>query len=45
MELTSYDKVKGFSPMIREVIRTQRMPPQPVSDVLAAPNDRAEIAR
>src|SRR5436190_18546897 len=27
MELTSYDKVKGFSPMIREVIRTQRMPP------------------
>ena len=25
--LDSYDKVKGFSPMIREVIRTDRMPP------------------
>ncbi len=27
MPLTSYDKVKGFAPMIREVVRTQRMPP------------------
>jgi hypothetical protein len=27
MELTSYEKVKGFAPMIREVIRTSRMPP------------------
>jgi peroxiredoxin len=27
MPLTSYGKVKAFSPMIREVIRTQRMPP------------------
>jgi thiol-disulfide isomerase/thioredoxin len=27
MPLTSYEKVKGFAPMIREVIRTQRMPP------------------
>jgi hypothetical protein len=27
MQLTSYEQVKGFSPMIREVIRTQRMPP------------------
>jgi hypothetical protein len=25
--LDSYEKVKGFSPMIREVIRTDRMPP------------------
>ncbi|MDZ4373957.1 MAG: redoxin domain-containing protein [Phenylobacterium sp.] len=25
--MTSYDMVKGFSPMIREVIRTDRMPP------------------
>ncbi len=24
---TSYEKVKGYAPMIREVIRTQRMPP------------------
>jgi peroxiredoxin len=27
MELTSYDKIKAYSPMIREVLRTQRMPP------------------
>jgi mono/diheme cytochrome c family protein len=27
MSLTSYEKIKAFSPMIREVIRTQRMPP------------------
>ncbi|HEY8571360.1 redoxin domain-containing protein [Phenylobacterium sp.] len=27
MQLTNYEQVKGFSPMIREVIRTQRMPP------------------
>jgi peroxiredoxin len=26
-QMTSYDIVKGFSPMIREVIRTERMPP------------------
>jgi AhpC/TSA family len=26
-QMTSYDTVKGFSPMIREVIRTERMPP------------------
>jgi len=27
MALNSYEQVKGFSPMIREVIRTHRMPP------------------
>ena len=27
MPLTSYERVKAFSPMIREVLRTQRMPP------------------
>jgi len=27
MPFTSYDKIRAFSPMIREVIRTQRMPP------------------
>lgn len=27
MALTSYEMIKGFSPMIREVIRTDRMPP------------------
>ena len=25
--MTSYDTVKGFAPMIREVVRTKRMPP------------------
>ncbi|MEO6079947.1 MAG: redoxin family protein [Steroidobacteraceae bacterium] len=25
--MTGYDKVRGFAPMIREVVRTQRMPP------------------
>ena len=27
MPLTSYEQIKGFSPMIREVLRTKRMPP------------------
>jgi hypothetical protein len=27
MELTSYEKLKAFSPMVRETLRTQRMPP------------------
>ncbi len=27
MALNNYEQIKGFSPMIREVIRTQRMPP------------------
>ena len=27
MPLNTYEQVKGFSPMIREVVRTQRMPP------------------
>ena len=27
MSLTSYQRIKAYSPMIREVIRTQRMPP------------------
>jgi peroxiredoxin len=26
-QMTNYDMVKGFSPMIREVVRTERMPP------------------
>jgi mono/diheme cytochrome c family protein/peroxiredoxin len=26
-QMTSYDMIKGFSPMIREVVRTGRMPP------------------
>jgi peroxiredoxin len=27
MPLTSYEKIRAYSPMIREVLRTQRMPP------------------
>jgi peroxiredoxin len=27
MQLNNYEQIKGFAPMIREVIRTQRMPP------------------
>jgi hypothetical protein len=26
-QMTNYDMIRGFSPMIREVVRTQRMPP------------------
>lgn len=26
-QMTSYDMIRGFSPMIREVVRTERMPP------------------
>ncbi len=26
-QMSSYEIVKGFAPMIREVLRTQRMPP------------------
>jgi len=26
-QMTSYDMIKGFAPMIREVVRTKRMPP------------------
>ncbi|HKQ14406.1 MAG TPA: redoxin domain-containing protein [Steroidobacteraceae bacterium] len=29
-QMTSYDMVKGFAPMIREVVRVQRMPPMPI---------------
>ncbi len=27
MQLTTYEQIKGFAPMIREVLRTHRMPP------------------
>jgi len=30
-EMTSYEMVRGFAPMIREVVRTRRMPPWEVS--------------
>ena len=39
--MTSYDMVKGFAPMIREVVRTQRMPPWDVDPHYSAfSNDR-----
>jgi hypothetical protein len=34
--MTSYEMIKGFSPMIREVLRTRRMPPWEVDTSLAA---------
>lgn len=35
-EMTSYEMVRGFAPMIREVVRTRRMPPWEVSTDLPA---------
>src|SRR6185369_187478 len=29
-QMTNYDMIKGFAPMIREVVRTQRMPPMQI---------------
>ncbi|HET9448536.1 MAG TPA: hypothetical protein VFO35_19855 [Steroidobacteraceae bacterium] len=31
-QMTSYEMIKGFAPMIREVVRTQRMPPADIDD-------------
>jgi hypothetical protein len=39
MPLTSYEQVKGFSPMIREVIRTHRMPPYLADETVGAFQD------
>jgi hypothetical protein len=40
-QMTSYDMIKGFAPMIREVVRTQRMPPWDVDPHYSAfSNDR-----
>jgi hypothetical protein len=48
-QMTSYDMIKGFAPMIREVVRTQRMPPMQIDrHYNAFSNDRglsAEQAR
>ena len=35
MPLNNYEQVKGFSPMIREVIRTHRMPPYLADETVA----------
>jgi hypothetical protein len=39
MQLTSYEQIKGFAPMIREVIRTHRMPPYLVDETVGAFQD------
>jgi hypothetical protein len=31
-QMTSYEMIKGFAPMIREVVRTQRMPPADIDE-------------
>ena len=39
MPLTNYAQIKGFSPMIREVIRTHRMPPYLADETVGAFQD------
>jgi hypothetical protein len=39
MKLTSYSQIKAFSPMIREVIRTHRMPPFLADETVGAFKD------
>ncbi|MFL5296885.1 MAG: hypothetical protein ACJ798_10940 [Phenylobacterium sp.] len=39
MPLNNYEQVKGFSPMIREVIRTHRMPPYLADETVGAFQD------
>src|SRR5581483_7516088 len=39
MPLNTYDQIKGFSPMIREVIRTHRMPPYLADETVGAFQD------
>jgi AhpC/TSA family len=40
-QMTSYEMIKGFAPMIREVVRTQRMPPMQIDPHYSAfSNDR-----
>ncbi|THD64274.1 hypothetical protein [Phenylobacterium sp.] len=39
MPLNTYEQIKGFSPMIREVIRTHRMPPYLADETVGAFKD------
>jgi hypothetical protein len=39
MPLNTYEQIKGFSPMIREVIRTRRMPPYLADETVGAFQD------
>ncbi|HEX3887667.1 MAG TPA: hypothetical protein VHW05_09235 [Phenylobacterium sp.] len=39
MPLNNYEQIKGFSPMIREVIRTHRMPPYLADETVGAFQD------
>jgi mono/diheme cytochrome c family protein len=44
MSLISYEQVKGFSPMIREVIRTHRMPPYQLDETVGAFQDDGRLS-
>ena len=44
MALNTYDQIKGFSPMIREVIRTKRMPPYRADETVGAFADDARLS-
>ena len=44
MALTSYEQVKGFSPMIAEVIRTHRMPPFQPDETVGQWKDDARLS-
>jgi peroxiredoxin len=45
MSFTSYEQVKGFSPMIREVLRTQRMPPYHADPHIGAFSDDKRLSK
>jgi mono/diheme cytochrome c family protein len=44
MQLTSYEMVKGFGPMIRETIRTDRMPPYNAHPTVGEYKDSKELS-
>jgi hypothetical protein len=44
MPLTNYEQIKGFSPMIREVIRTHRMPPYQLDETVGAFQDDGRLS-
>jgi hypothetical protein len=44
MSFTSYEQIKGFSPMIAEVIRTHRMPPYQADETVGAFKDDIRLS-
>jgi hypothetical protein len=44
MSFTSYEQIKGFSPMIREVIRTHRMPPYQADETVGSFKDDIRLS-